>query len=87
MAASRISYPVEAAQTWLAGNGGQVTFEDASSQDFQGSLFRYSSTEVTIYAMYKAANDYIGYGAISSTAPFTWASGDRLIIQDFYEAA
>jgi hypothetical protein len=84
--ASRVTYPVECAQTWLAGNGGQVTFEDASSFDYSGTLIRYSTTQVNIYLL-NASSTYLRVGSISATTPFTWAAGDRLIIQDFYEAA
>ena len=83
---TRVTYPVEAAQTWLAGNGGQVTCEDANGTDYWGSLFRFSSTEATVYVG-NASSTYLTFSSLSSTIPFTWASGDRLVIQDFYEAA
>lgn len=86
IATSRVSYPVQAAQTYLSGSGGQVTFEDANGTDYVGSLFRYSTTEANIYVLNTAA-DYGALVSLLSNRPFTWASGDRIIIQDFYEAA
>jgi hypothetical protein len=83
---TRVTYPVTASDTFVSGNGGQVTCEDASGIDYWGSLFRYSTLEANIYVG-KADSTYLTFSSLSSTVPFTWASGDRLIIQDFYEAA
>jgi len=84
--ATRVTYPVEAAEVYSSGNGGQVMFEDASSFDYCGTLFRYSSTEANIYLL-DASSTYARLGSISATTPFTWTTGDRIIVQDFYEAA
>ena len=86
VSATRVTYPVEAADAFLAGNGGQVTCEDNTGIDYFGSLFRFSTTEANVYVG-KADSTYLTFSSLSSSVPFTWASGDRLIIQDFYEAA
>jgi|DEB0MinimDraft_4_1074332.scaffolds.fasta_scaffold34947_4 hypothetical protein len=82
----RITYPVSAAQYFLAGNGGQVTHEDATGTDYIGTLIRFDVNGAYVYVV-GASSTYASVGPISSTVPFTWAAGDRIIIQDFYEAA
>ena len=81
-----VTLPVTASNTYQAGNGGQVTCEDASSSDYWGTLFRFSTTAVGVLVG-NTASTYLRLTSLSGSVPFTWASGDRLIIQDFYEAA
>ena len=83
----RITYPVTASDVRLSGNGGQVFFEDNTGADFVGNLYRYNTQEVRIYIMDTATYSYPRVVPISSTIPFSWTTDDRIIIQDFYEAA
>ena len=82
----RITYPVPAAQIHLSGNGGQVTHEDVDGVDYIGTLIRLSGAGCYVYVV-GASSTYASVGPISPTVPFTWAAGDRIVIQDFYEAA
>ena len=81
-----VTLPVTASNTYQVGNGGQVTCEDASTTDYWGTLFRYSSTAVGVYVG-NAASTYLRFTSLSGSVPFTWTTGDRLVIQDFYESA
>ena len=81
-----VTYPVTASNAYQAGNGGQVTCEDASSTDYWGTLFRNSTTRVGVYVG-NASSTYLTFTSLAGSVPFLWATGDRLVIQDFYEAA
>lgn len=45
-------------------------------------------TSTTLDALcYTAGGTYVGHGNVTSTAPFTWANGDKLFVAGAYEAA
>lgn len=67
-------------------NIGWGSFYDASGGPsfVQPAVAQWTSTTVATIRRYDANNDG---GNISSTLPYTWATGDQILIQGFYEAA
>ena len=83
--APRVSYPVEAQETWLAATGGNLFCEDTSGTDYYGALYRYSGTQVAL-GYFKVSSNKIIFDSVDGSAPFTWTAGDRLMFTDWYTA-
>lgn len=81
-----LDFPVTAADTYLDGSGGQIVCEDVTGSDYFGPTFRSSGTKIGIN-VWTTSLTYLAASAITSTVPFTWATGDRLIVTHWYEAA
>ena len=78
-----ISLPVTAANT---GSNSTVYFDDAGTAGLMGFTVMTSTTAMTVYYV-GAATAYTQFFALSSTLPFTWATGDVISFQISYEAA
>jgi hypothetical protein len=78
-----IDYPVAGAATYRAPVGGLVHLDDATGTDYIGALYRNSGTAATVTVL-NTTGSYVRYSTLSSTVPFTWATGDRLVISDWY---
>lgn len=81
-----IDFPVPAADYYQAATGGQVWLEDANGTDYYGALSRLNSTTSRV-AVYNAASTYLTFTFMNTTVPFSWASGDRCVINGVYRAA
>jgi len=65
---------------------GQCKYNDHGSERYFGNLDLESTTEATINLWNAAATD-LRVAAVTSTAPFTWTTGDAIILNGMYEAA
>lgn len=63
-----------------------VGINDASGIAYPGGAAWYDANNITLY-VFNAGSTYLSYGGITSSVPMSWASGDFLIVQGFYEAA
>ena len=66
------------------GSTGQVFFEDADGTDYYGYTFGSSGTRFQIVAA-DASSTYLKPSSLSSTVPFTWATGDKLVVSMVYK--
>jgi hypothetical protein len=78
--------PVAAANTRLTGVA-QCFDSSAAGNRCAGALDLVTSTTVDIYAYGNNSPGSPVGGNVASGVPFTWASGDRLVIELEYEAA
>lgn len=78
--------PVAHAQTNDRNRVGTAELRDAGVATYGGVVFPNSSTVGVIY-VYAASGTYLSVTAITSTVPFTWATGDGFDIVGTYEAA
>lgn len=81
-----VTLPVTTRTYWLAGQGvdiGSCSLQDAGVKGYTGTL-RLNSTTVAGLLILGTSGLQT---AISSTVPFTWATGDELLVQGMYEAA
>jgi hypothetical protein len=62
---------------------GNVLCEDNTGTDYWGTLFRLNSTTSTV-RVYNSSGTYLASTDLSSTVPFTWATGDKLSIEMWY---
>lgn len=62
---------------------GNVLCEDNTGTDYWGTLFRLNSTTSTV-RVYNSSTTYLSSTDLSSTVPFTWATGDKLSIEMWY---
>jgi hypothetical protein len=62
---------------------GNVLCEDSNGTDYWGTLFRLNSTTSTV-RVYNSSGTYLASTDLSSTVPFTWATGDKLSIEMWY---
>jgi len=60
--------------------------DTSASTTFEGALTNASTTTAAVVA-YNAAATYLNGVATSSTVPFTWATGDEIGTEFYYEAA
>lgn len=81
-----IDYPVTADDIYLGAVGGSVFCDDANDTDYYGALFRNSTSRCNPRA-YSVTGSFIAGQSINATNPFTWTTGDRLVIEDFYKPA
>jgi hypothetical protein len=49
--------------------------------------FAITSSSTCFLDLMTASGTYVGTGAFSSTAPFTWATGDKIVVNGSYEVA
>lgn len=65
---------------------GIIAFNDADGGSSWG-VARWSSTTVCKPGVHTTGSTYLGVSSLSSSVPFTWATGDELNITGCYEAA
>lgn len=65
---------------------GQAYYEDNGSASYQGVTVLETTTTGILYVQ-NTSSTYLNVNQMTSTVPFTWASGDELRINGFYEAA
>jgi len=65
---------------------GIANFDDVGVNGYSG-VVRWESTTSASLRAFNAAGTYVVNSSISSTVPFTWATGDLLAVEFFYEAA
>ena len=78
-----ISLPVNQKDTQYQGSG---TFLDANTGIYYTSQVNIGNNNVYIYAI-ATASTFASSTGPSATAPFTWTTGDQIVITAFYEAA
>ena len=82
-----VDYPIQADGSYLGSIGGSVFYEDDdTSGDFFGSLFR-STTSRARLIVYNVVGTFVSQASSNTNVPFTWTTGDRLLIEDFYRPA
>jgi hypothetical protein len=83
--------PINAGGMFLAINGGVAlgfTFFDSSANSYlPGFGLSLTSATAIIVRCFNAASTYLVQANVTSTVPFTWATGDRIIWNIMYEAA
>lgn len=84
------SLPVTKANYGESGSGssfiGDVEMEDTGASNYTGKVFAAgAATTGQIYAS-NAGSTYVGQQTITNLVPFTFASGDSINMQGFYEA-
>jgi hypothetical protein len=77
---------VNAAVTLLTGTGTLYDSSAGSSGRFDAFVFNGTSSTVII-RLRNANGTYVQYTSISATVPFTWAAGDKMVLDFTYEAA
>jgi len=85
-----ISLPVAAAATHdVGGNAsmGMAWFKDNTSTDFAGRVAMYNTVDTMIAQIYNDSGARETISNVSSTVPFTWATGDVIFMEGTYEAA
>lgn len=78
-----VEYPVASTGTWANAIGGSVFFDDATGVDYFGFLYRNNSVQARV-AVGNSSGTFLTYNTVSSATPFTWATGDKLVIEDWY---
>lgn len=58
-------------------------FEDDDSTDYYGRLFRNTGNRGQV-RVFDSSGTYVDGTNISNTIPFTWATGDRLIVSGYF---
>jgi hypothetical protein len=85
--APTMSLPITAV-TYTSNNEvwASIGLEDTGNELYLGTVFYGSTTTVRLRSN-NAASSILTTAAITSTAPFTWGTGDRVNVTFFYEAA
>jgi hypothetical protein len=65
---------------------GYTTLYDASGSVYEAALVYLASTLGQI-KMNLVSGSYVVLASVSATAPFTWTTGDKILISGFYERA
>jgi hypothetical protein len=65
---------------------GQCTFNDAGTGFIDGML-HWATTTTAVFVSKSVSGSNVVRAALSSTAPFTWATGDTITALGFYERA
>lgn len=73
-------YVIEAAPTLVTEYMSKVTFIDLAPASYHG-VCRYATTTTLQLQIFNAASTYLQSTAVSTSAPFTWASGDEIQYQ------
>jgi hypothetical protein len=81
-----IDYPIESDGSFLGAVGGSVFCDDFDGSDYYGALYRSTVSRAGLRA-YEVSGSYIRGDVVNATTPFTWTTGDRLVIEDFYRPA
>jgi hypothetical protein len=76
---------INAAVTLLTGTGTIYDSSAGSTGRFDAFVFNGTSSTVII-RLRNASGTYVQYTSISSTVPFTWATGDKMVLDFTYEA-
>lgn len=72
------------------GNGnilGNAIYFDASASSSMVGCVGWSSTTVALPKSFNVSGANQTLAGVTSTQPFTWATGDQMLLQGFYEAA
>lgn len=77
--------PVAASSSWLVNGSG--TFFDTSASGVSNITFAQTATTTILVRATNAAGTYDNNAVISSTIPFTWATGDIMSVTLFYQVA
>ena len=85
----RLSLPLTSVNytTAFSRNLGDANFWDTSGSSIAAGFCSWVSTTLVEAVIFNASSTYVVNTAVSSTAPFTWATGDVLSIHGFYEVA
>lgn len=77
-----IEYPFSVQETWLGAVGGVCAYDDANGSDYFGVLYRSSGVRGLLSTLRSDATHAKSDG-VDATTPFTWASGDKITIEDW----
>jgi hypothetical protein len=84
-----VTWPIAPISTNAAQSANTVVqFEDSGVGPTQGMVLNSLSTTstMTLFSM-TSSGSFVAAADLSSTAPFTWATGDQIYIAGFYEVA
>lgn len=81
-----VSFPLPCARFRPDGSNGQIFFEDADGSDYHGVTRRVSGRSLQVLA-WDTSGTYLRGVSITNSIPFTWVSGDRLLISHWYQPA
>lgn len=83
------SLPVTASSDYAANDAidSSSAYRDATDSTIRTGAVSLSSTTVGILGAHKADGTYTTLNVLSSTVPFTWASGDIITVAGTYEKA
>lgn len=82
-----IAYPVAADDTFRDGVGGQAQFRDDDTGNVYHGVTSPNSGTIMNIRVFNSSGTYLTETNLTSTIPFTWATGDRLIISHWFRAA
>lgn len=78
-----LRFPVIATGARQGSNSSVCFFEDGSGADYFGALYR-SNTTRGIIRVFESSGTYVDAVSIAGGVPFTWASGDRIVVSGYY---
>lgn len=82
-----ISLPVMPSADYVADEPiGTVCLIDAGANQYDGQMI-YSGSGNARFKVSNSASTYASLVDVTATVPFTWGSGDKLIVDGFYVAA
>jgi hypothetical protein len=81
-----VNFPATAATMASYTPLGEATLHDAGTAVYRGFVFWSSTTVMAVNAI-DTSGTYAAFSGVTSTAPFTWTTGDQILITGFYEAA
>lgn len=82
----RVSLPVAVSGSSILQYAQAGLARDVTGSDYVGHTRFFSTTEM-YFRVNAAGGTYVTSSPISATVPFTWTTGDRLILSTVYEAA
>jgi len=82
----RFTLPVTSVSASAAVNRFFGTYGDANNTFYPASVEFFSTTAANLQ-VFKADGTYVSNAALTTTAPFTWGTGDYIYVTTIYEAA
>ena len=76
-------YPATGSNTYLNANSSEIYCDDADGNDYFGRVYRRSGTSGRL-TIFNSSGTAVTQTNITSTSPFTWATGDRLIVGGWF---
>lgn len=77
-----IEYPLQVAETWLGAVGGVCAYDDANGSDYFGVIYRSSGVRGLLSTL-RSDSTHAKADGVDAITPFTWASGDKITIEDW----
>lgn len=78
-----LHFPVQATTSRQGSMSSFTFYEDADGDDYFGRLFRSNSSRGGL-RVFDSSGTYVDSVSIAAGIPFTWATGDRIIVSGYY---